>query len=564
MNKPKAAIYARVSTESLEQDGSFESQQRYFTEKYKDKYEIVEVYAEKKSGTNIKNRDEFQRLLKDAGLELEHKKGNINLYNTKNEPKFNYILVKSVSRFSRNTETVTIIRKLKAQGVYVIYDDINKTTESEDDEMLLSIMQTVAQQESVEKSRIVRWGIKRSAEANMIRMSSIPFGYDRVPNENRLLINEKEAEIVKYVYELYVNEDKGVRAIKRMLDEKGYKNREGKSFTERSLLYMVQNCKYCGINLRNRYTSDDLYNKNSRIELSEEEWIKLKNERIPVIISEEMFDEAQKKLESRRTNGRGYRGFTKSPFAKKFKCECGGNYIHNKFKNGDKEAVGFYVCNRRKKMGKVTSGCSSRNILESELDEVIEEYLNGKYKKMLDLKISWALREIEEKYEKANSIDLENVSEKLHKINIKLKENSAKLNKLMDMLLDSSITKEDVINSKMKKIEDENKNLESQKAELDITINQKNLVLKNLTEASKMLNKIKDKNLDGTISREKFIEDIRIIKLNKNDKIEITTTVMSIMTSIVLTTINFKGENTLLKNWVDYVKPILNKEKESY
>ncbi|MEG1141800.1 MAG: recombinase family protein [Clostridia bacterium] len=564
MNKPKVAIYARVSTESLEQDGSFEAQQRYFTEKYKDKYEIVEIYAEKKSGTNIKNRDEFQKLLKDAGLELEHKKGNINLYNTNKEPKFNYILVKSVSRLSRNTETVTIIRKLKAQGVYIIYDDINKTTESEDDEMLLSIMQTVAQQESVEKSRIVRWGIKRSAEANMIRMSSIPFGYDRVPNENRLLINEKEAEIVKYVYELYVNEDKGARAIKQMLDEKGYKNREGKSFTERSLLYMVQNCKYCGINLRNRYTSNDLYNKNSRIELSEEEWIKFKNERIPIIISEEMFDKAQQKLESRRANGRGYRGFTRSPFAKKFVCECGGNYIHNKFKNGDKEAVGFYVCNRRKKMGKAKSGCSSRNILESELDEVIEEYLNGKYKKILDLKIGWALREIEEKYEKANSLDLENVSEKLHEINIKLKKNSAKLNKLMDMLLDSSSTKEDVINSKMKKIEDENKNLESEKAELDITINQKNLVLKNLTEASKMLNKIKDKNLDGTISREKFIEDISIIKLNKKDKIEITTTVMSIMTSIVLTTINFKGENTLLKNWVDYVKPIVNKEKESY
>lgn len=522
MNKPKAAIYARVSTESLEQDGSFEAQQRYFTEKYKDKYEIVEVYAEKKSGTNIKNRDEFQRLLKDAGLELEHKKGNINLYNTKNEPKFNYILVKSVSRFSRNTEAVTIIRKLKSQGVYVVYDDINKTTESEDDEMLLSIMQTVAQQESVEKSRIVRWGIKRSAEANMIRMSSIPFGYDRVPNENRLLINEKEAEIVKYVYELYVNEDKGVRAIKQMLDEKGYKNREGKSFTERSLLYMVQNCKYCGINLRNRYTSNDLYNKNSRIELSEEEWIKFKNERIPVIISQEMFDEAQKKLESRRTNGRGYRGFTRSPFAKKFACECGGTYIHNKFKNGDKEAVGFYVCNRRKKMGKAKSGCTSRNILESELNDVIEEYINGKYKKVLLEEIDLANKHLSEKLDEINKIDITNIKIKATDIEAKLEENKRKIEKLIDMLLDSSNTKEDIINKKLQLLEEENKTLEEEMSELNVIIKNKDDILNNIDNFRRLLKELEygTKNLIP-LNKKDFIESILLIDLDENNEIEI-------------------------------------------
>lgn len=556
MNK-KACVYVRVSTDHIEQDQSYQAQMTYFKDHYSD-YEIVETYAERESGTSIKKRTEFQKMLKDAGLELEVKRGNINIYNTNKEPRFNYIITKSISRYARNTEIKTVIRKLKAQGVYIIFDDINKSTESEDDELLVGILLQMSEEESRNKSKIIKWGKKRSAEANIIPMNIEPYGYKAIIEENRLEIIESEANVVKYIFELYLNGN-GARKIREILTSEGYKNRKGKEFTENMILYIIQNPKYCGINVRNRYMKDDIFNQTSQVELSEDQWLKMKNERIDEIISEEDFHKAQEIIQGRRRNGRGYRGYTKSIYANKIQCECGGNYIHNMYYNKDGTKRGIFVCNRRKKMGKDKSGCTSRNIFETELEEVIDEYCNGKYKKLLDLKIKWGLREIEEKTNKVNALDLKNVSIKLSELNNKLNENRSKIEKLIDMLLDSSSIKEDIINSKINKLEEENKKLESEKSELDVIINEKNLVLENLSKASKILNNIKEKNNKTIISKKDFIEDIAIIKLNKKDKIEIISEVMLIMNSIVLTTMKFKGENTFLKNWINTIKPIIKK-----
>ncbi|GEM_PF-2072530 len=558
----KACVYVRVSTDHTEQDQSYQAQMTYFKEHYKD-YEIVETYAERESGTSIKNRTEFQRMLKDAGLELEVKRGNINIYNTDKEPRFNYIITKSISRYARNTEIKTVIRKLKAQGVYIIFDDINKSTESEDDELLVGILLQMSEEESRNKSKIIKWGKKRSAEANVIPMNIEPYGYKAIIEENRLEIIESEANVVKYIFQLYLDGN-GARKIREILTSEGYKNRKGKEFTENMILYIIQNAKYCGINVRNRYVKNDIFNQTSQIELSEDQWLKMKNERIDVIISEEDFHKAQEIIQGRRKNGRGYRGYTKSQYANKIQCTCGGNYIHNMYYNKDGTKRGIFVCNRRKKMGKAKSGCTSRNIFETELEEVIDEYVNGKYQKLFDLKVKWGLREIEEKTNKVNALDLKNVSVKLSELNNKLNENRSKIEKLIDMLLDSSSTKEDIINSKINKLEEENKKLESEKSELDVIINEKNLVLENLSKTSKMLNNIKEKNTKTTISKKDFIEDIAIIRLDKKDKIEIISEAMLIMNSVVLTTMKFKGENTFLENWINTVKPIVKKENNSY
>ena len=560
--KKKACVYVRVSTDHIEQDQSYQAQMTYFKEHYSD-YEIIETYAERESGTSIKNRTEFQRMLKDAGLELEVKRGNINIYSTNKEPKFNYIITKSISRFSRNSEIKEVIRKLKNQGVYIVFDDINKSTESEDDVLLVGILQQLAEEESRNKSKIIKWGKKRSAEQNIIPMNIIPYGYKGDIEQNRLEIDENESKVVKYIFELYLNGN-GARKIREILTKEGYRNRKGKEFTENMILYIIQNPKYCGVNVRNRYMKNDIFNQTSQVELSEDQWLKMKNERIDIIISEEDFAKAQELINGRRKNGRGYRGYTKSQYANKIKCECGGNYIHNMYYNKDGTKRGIFVCNRRKKLGKAKSGCTSRNIFESELEEVIDEYCNGKYKKIFDLKVKWGLREIEEKTNKVNALDLKNVSVKLSELNNKLNENRSKIEKLIDMLLDSSSTKEDIINSKINKLEEENKKLESEKSELDVIINEKNLVLENLSKTSKMLNNIKEKNTKTTISKKDFIEDIAIIRLDKKDKIEIISEAMLIMNSVVLTTMKFKGENTFLENWINTVKPIVKKENNSY
>ncbi|WP_346913735.1 recombinase family protein [Clostridium sp.] len=518
--KKKACVYVRVSTDHIEQDQSYQAQMTYFKDHYKD-YEIVETYAERESGTSIKNRTEFQKMLKDAGLELELKRGNINIYNTNKEPKFNYIITKSISRYARNTEIKTVIRKLKAQGVYIIFDDINKSTESEDDELLLGILLQMSEEESRNKSKIIKWGKKRSAEQNVIPMNIIPYGYKGNIGENKLEIDEHEAKVVKYIFELYLNGNGG-RKIREILTEEGYKNRKGKEFTENMILYIIQNPKYCAINVRNRYMKDDIFNQTSQVELSEDQWLKMKNERIDKIISEEDFEKAQEIIESRRRNGRGYRGYTKSQYANKIQCECGGNYIHNMYYNKDGSKKGIFVCNRRKKMGKTKSGCTSRNIFESELEEVIDEYCNGKYKEILFHEIDVANKYLDKKLAEVKKTDITNIKNKANHIENILEENKRKIEKLIDMLLDSSNTKEDIVNKKINLLEEENKRLEEDKNELNIVIKNKDDILNNINNFKKLLKEIEDKTKNlMTLDKNEFTEDILLIQLDENNNIEI-------------------------------------------
>ena len=300
--KDKIAIYARVSTEMAEQDTSFQAQIKYFTEKFADEYEIVQVYADKGSGLSLKNRPQFQQMLKDAGIEIEERKGKINTYATNKQPKFKYILTKSVSRFSRNTETVSIIRDLKSKGVYVIFDDINKSTEDAESDMILGFLQNIAQEESANRSKIVKWGKKRSAESGHISLQADVYGYQANLEENTLRLIPQEAEVIKKIFSLAL-EGSGVRKIKRLLTEENIFNRDGKQFSESHIMYILKNQKYCGFNIRNRWEKIDLYNSNKQREKPQEEWIIQETDKIDKIIDREIFDKIQE-LIAKRSNAK--------------------------------------------------------------------------------------------------------------------------------------------------------------------------------------------------------------------------------------------------------------------
>ena len=191
VEKLKVAAYARVSTEKDEQHNSLEAQKDYFLKYIKNEpeWEYVGLYYDDGiSGLSKKNRDGFNSLVKDA---LD---GNIDL-----------IVTKSISRFARNTvDTISTIRKLKREGVGVFFQKENIYTLDSKSEFVLTLMSSFAQEESRSISENCTWGQrKRFADGKV----SIPFarflGYDRGEN-GELVVNEKEARIVEYIYSLFI------------------------------------------------------------------------------------------------------------------------------------------------------------------------------------------------------------------------------------------------------------------------------------------------------------------------------------------------------------------------
>lgn len=188
--KKRVCAYARVSTDKDDQTNSYESQCRYFTEyiQQHSDWDFAGIYADEGiTGTSTKKRENFRRMIIDA------ENGLIDL-----------ILTKEVSRFARNTvDTLTFTRELKKRGIYVIFLNDNINTQDNDGELRLSIMATIAQDESRKTSERVKWGQKRRMEQGVV------FGRDMLGyavRGGKLYLNEDEAEIVRLIFHKFTDE----------------------------------------------------------------------------------------------------------------------------------------------------------------------------------------------------------------------------------------------------------------------------------------------------------------------------------------------------------------------
>lgn len=171
--KKRVCAYARVSTNSLEQQGSFHAQVDYYKTFIgkRDDWEYIGIYAdEAKSGTQIKKRDEFSQMIKDC------ENGKIDL-----------IITKSVTRFARNTvDCIEVIRKLKLIGIGIFFEKENINTLSEKSEMLLTILSSIAQGESESISTNSKWGIRKRFQDGTFKVSTPAYGY----------INDEDGELI--------------------------------------------------------------------------------------------------------------------------------------------------------------------------------------------------------------------------------------------------------------------------------------------------------------------------------------------------------------------------------
>ena len=355
--KRRVAGYARVSTEHEEQATSYEAQMDYYTNYItsRDDWVFVGMYSDEGiTATNTKKREGFNQMIEDALA------GKIDL-----------IITKSVSRFARNTvDSLTTVRELKEKGVEIYFEMENIWTLDAKGELLITIMSSLAQEESRSISENTTWG-KRKMFAD--GRASIGFkhflGYDRGP-DGEFIINEEQAVTVRYIYKRYL-EGYSTYKIACELTEMGVKTPAGKDkWHPSSVMSILQNEKYKGdALLQKTFTKDFLTHK-----------LVVNNGEVPQyyveghhegIVTADQFDQAQAEI-LRRKGMQKYSGV--GLFSSIIRCgECGSWYGAKVWHSNDKYRKVIYRCNNKYSDG---CKCKTPHINEDELKELFIKAAN--------------------------------------------------------------------------------------------------------------------------------------------------------------------------------------------
>jgi len=386
--KLRVAAYCRVSTDKKDQESSFENQFAYFEEIISKKgHQLIKIYGDDGlTGTKLNNRSSLNEMLKDAGVDIIEcykndlettKYGNLDkrmnkeevIYRaSQREPKFDEIWIKNTARFARNILCTQIVTALRKKGVFIYFVDQDINTKTNEKDVMLYFFQMIDAQDSIDKSIKVRFGQRQCAETKKtILTNDRIYGYHYIKETNSLEIIEEEKNVICLIYKLYT-ENYGLHRIEKYLNDNNIKTRNNQPFCKSSIRRILTNEKYYGANLRFKYTYGSIANKFSYAKINkEEDIIKQENhDRIPAIISKEMFNRVQEILHSNTNylNQKGqYKGISR--YSGLLFCgECGAKY----YSNVDKGRR-FYCCSGKKSSDKRC--CSSPNIGEKVLDELL-------------------------------------------------------------------------------------------------------------------------------------------------------------------------------------------------
>ncbi len=303
--RKRAAAYCRVSTDMAGQEGSFEMQKQYY-EAYiggKPDWELAGIYADKGiSGTHMKNRPGFRRMLSDCGRR-----------------KIDVIVAKSISRFSRNAvEFIETIRMLGSLGVEVYFEKENINTLSTAGEMMLTIFGSIAQAEAEAVSSNLRWGIRRRFETGTFRQyTALGYDYDET---GQLVVNEAEAETVRLIFRSYLD-GMGSSAIAKMLDERNIRGKNGRVIRDSGVRYVLGNELYTGALLCQKTFTTELPERKKKWNNGEVQMYLIEDDHEAVITKEDF--EAVQGIMARR--GENLQSGRRYLFSGKILCgDCGG------------------------------------------------------------------------------------------------------------------------------------------------------------------------------------------------------------------------------------------------
>lgn len=343
----KVAGYARVSTELEEQQSSYEAQVSYYTDYIKSRtdWEFVHVYTDEGiSATSTKHREGFQQMVEDAL-----------------DGKIDLIITKSVSRFARNTvDSLTTIRKLKEHGTEVYFEKENIWTFDSKGELLLTIMSSLAQEESRSISENVRWGQrKKAADGKYSLPYSVFLGYDKGP-DGGIVVNEKQALIVRHIYGLFLDGYSYNRIAKILTDEGIPSPRNRGRWNDTCVASILSNETYMGDKILQKTYSLDFLHKDRLKNKGEVPMYHIEQDH-EAIIDPKVFRRVQDEI-LRRKN-KPCRGMT--IFSGRIFCaECGASFGPKVWHSNDQYRRVIWQCNNKYKGTKV---CRMPHLYEDSL-----------------------------------------------------------------------------------------------------------------------------------------------------------------------------------------------------
>ena len=414
------AAYCRVSTDKSDQLNSLETQKEFFLEYTKRTGDnLIKLYADEGiSGTKIKNRKEFQRMLADAEKGL-----------------FAMVVVKDISRFARNTvDLLQSVRKLKSLGIETQFLTANMTSMG-NSEFVLTIFGALAQEESANTSKRIKFGKKMNAEKG--RVPNIVFGYDKTIGDYfNLSINENEAKAIRQIFQWYTEEGYGGSKIANMLNERGIKTKRGNNWSQNAVCRILTNEIYTGKIINGKEEIADFLT-GQRKEKDESEWLVTIRPELR-IIEDEVFDKAQDILKGRHDSFKitHERQSNKYLFSTLIKCkECGWSFRRTvrQYKN----TYVRWVCSGHN--GKGADSCPNAvTVDEEELIQALQEYFQeilSKKKKV----INYVIKEFQRVYKaKDENIEYEK------QLNAELNKLRKSREKYMDMYTDDLISREEL------------------------------------------------------------------------------------------------------------------------
>ena len=414
------AAYCRVSTDKADQLNSLEAQKEFFSEYTKRTGDtLVRLYADEGiSGTKIKNRKEFLRMMTDAEHGL-----------------FDMVVVKDISRFARNTvDLLQNVRKLKSLGIETQFLTANMTSMG-NSEFVLTIFGALAQEESANTSKRVKFGKKMNAEKG--RVPNIVYGYDKTIGDYfNLAINKEESKVVQQIYKWYTEEGCGAAKIANMLNEKGYKTKRNCKWSQNATCRILTNEIYTGKIINGKQEVSDFLTGQRR-DKDETEWMVVERPELR-IIEDETFEKAQEILRGRHDafNLSHERQSNKHLFSTLIKCkECGWSF--RRTVRTYKNTYVRWVCSGRN--GRGVDSCPNKTVVdEEELIEVLQEYFTNVLKQKKKV-IAHVVNEFQRVY-KAKDENVEYEKE----LNAELAKLQKTRQKYMDMYTDDLISREEL------------------------------------------------------------------------------------------------------------------------
>ena len=351
----RVAAYCRVSSSSDDQLNSYNSQLTYYSHKFeKSETEcLIDIYADEGiSGTCEEKRTEFLRLIEDC------RKG-----------KIDRVYTKSISRFARNTrDCLKNIRELTSLGITVMFEKENIDTANINDELMITIMGGLAQEESISISENMKWSIRRKMKNGTCSQVHAPFGY--ILKNKRLAVNENEAVIVRDIFYNYVNGN-GIQSTVDFINKK-YAGIVKLSYS--TIGYILRNERYIGDSLFQKTFCPDIFAGKRCLNKGEKDMYYIEKTHEP-IISRETFEVAQKILEQRFINNTERK---EHPFSKKIVCgKCNSNFHRKKCR--DKY---YWVCNKHDYSASL---CEARKITEGSVKDAFIRLFNILYSNYSEL-----------------------------------------------------------------------------------------------------------------------------------------------------------------------------------